>query len=85
MDVRVGEVRAQLGHPDGDLVGPGLGNLVAPFFGGIAATGGVAQAVAYKEFVKADPGRAKAEEALRNAQAELARAARLSPTEALRS
>jgi len=29
--------------PDGELVGQGLGNLVAPFFGGIAATGAIAR------------------------------------------
>ena len=47
-------------------------NLTDAQLRGIAATGGVAQAVAYKEFVKADPGRAKAEEAL---QEQVARAA----------
>jgi SulP family sulfate permease len=29
--------------PDGELVGQGLGNLVAPFFGGFAATGAIAR------------------------------------------
>ncbi|HXT51730.1 MAG TPA: C4-dicarboxylic acid transporter DauA [Thermoanaerobaculia bacterium] len=29
--------------PDGELVGQGIGNLVAPFFGGIAATGAIAR------------------------------------------
>ena len=29
--------------PDGELVGQGLGNVVAPFFGGIAATGAIAR------------------------------------------
>ena len=29
--------------PDGELIGQGLGNLVAPFFGGFAATGAVAR------------------------------------------
>src|SRR6185503_779226 len=29
--------------PDAELVGQGLGNLVAPFFGGIAATGAIAR------------------------------------------
>ena len=29
--------------PDGELVGQGVGNLVAPFFGGIAATGAIAR------------------------------------------
>src|SRR5581483_125517 len=29
--------------PDGELLGQGLGNLVAPFFGGIAATGAIAR------------------------------------------
>ena len=29
--------------PDGELVGQGLGNIIAPFFGGIAATGAIAR------------------------------------------
>lgn len=29
--------------PDGELVGQGIGNIVAPFFGGIAATGAIAR------------------------------------------
>jgi sulfate permease, SulP family len=29
--------------PDGELIGQGLGNLVVPFFGGIAATGAIAR------------------------------------------
>ncbi len=29
--------------PDGELIGQGLGNLIAPFFGGIAATGAIAR------------------------------------------
>jgi SulP family sulfate permease len=32
--------------PDGELVGQGLGNLAAPFFGGIAATGALARTAA---------------------------------------
>lgn len=33
-------------HPDGELVGQGLANLVAPFFGGFAATGALARTAA---------------------------------------
>ena len=40
----VGDGLAGTRHdPDGELVGQGLGNLVAPFFGGIAATGAIAR------------------------------------------
>ena len=40
----VGDGLAGTKHdPDGELVGQGLGNLVAPFFGGIAATGAIAR------------------------------------------
>lgn len=33
-------------HPDGELVGQGLANMVAPFFGGFAATGALARTAA---------------------------------------
>lgn len=33
-------------HPDGELVGQGVANLVAPFFGGFAATGALARTAA---------------------------------------
>jgi sulfate permease, SulP family len=40
----VGDGLAGAKHdPDGELVGQGIGNLVAPFFGGIAATGAIAR------------------------------------------
>jgi SulP family sulfate permease len=40
----VGDGLAGTKHdPDGELVGQGIGNLVAPFFGGIAATGAIAR------------------------------------------
>jgi len=40
----VGDGLAGTKHdPDGELIGQGLGNLVAPFFGGIAATGAIAR------------------------------------------
>jgi SulP family sulfate permease len=31
--------------PDAELIGQGIGNMVAPFFGGIAATGALARTV----------------------------------------
>ncbi len=33
-------------HPDGELVGQGIANIAAPFFGGFAATGGLARTAA---------------------------------------
>ncbi len=33
-------------HPDGELVGQGIGNIIAPFFGGFAATGALARTAA---------------------------------------
>jgi hypothetical protein len=40
----VGDGLAGTKHdPDGELVGQGIGNVVAPFFGGIAATGAIAR------------------------------------------
>jgi microsomal dipeptidase-like Zn-dependent dipeptidase/D-alanyl-D-alanine dipeptidase/CubicO group peptidase (beta-lactamase class C family) len=51
-------------HSSARALVPHARNLTDDQLRGIAATGGVAQAVAYKEFVKADPGRAAAEEAL---------------------
>jgi microsomal dipeptidase-like Zn-dependent dipeptidase/CubicO group peptidase (beta-lactamase class C family)/D-alanyl-D-alanine dipeptidase len=51
-------------HSSARALVPHKRNLTDEQLRGIAATGGVAQAVAYKEFVKADPARAEAEEAL---------------------
>ena len=59
-------------HSSARALVPHLRNLTDEELRGIAASGGVAQAVAYKEFVKADPGRAAAEKQL---QEQVAKAA----------
>jgi microsomal dipeptidase-like Zn-dependent dipeptidase/D-alanyl-D-alanine dipeptidase/CubicO group peptidase (beta-lactamase class C family) len=59
-------------HSSARALVPHLRNLTDAELRGIAASGGVAQAVAYKEFVKADPARTAAEESLQKAIAKAA-------------